>query len=166
MLLFNSHLTLIPKLIKSFMLFIKHIGYTQLPSHSDWECGLSLIKCWECGLLLTNCHLYSKRRHKQFAYPHIGLNQHGDGINSSNLSDQVFATLSGLHIPCTASSTVKPNSYFPLLAVGIHLPPATSLCLKIMGISTQKLPQWWKIHSISTYDWSGALLSWITSTNN
>jgi hypothetical protein len=116
--------------------------------------------------MLTNSYFYSKWRHKQFVYPHVGLNRHSDGINSSNLFDQVFATLSGLHITCTASSSVKPNSYVPPLAVGIHLPPATSLYLKIMSIPTKKLPQWWKIHSLSTYDWSGTLLSWIASTNN
>jgi hypothetical protein len=148
------------------MLFIKHIGYTQLPRYSEWQCGLSPTQGWECGLSLTNYHFSSNWRHKQFAYPHVGLHQHSDGINSSNLYDQVFATLSGLHITCTASSSVKPNSYFPPLVVGIHLPPVTSLYLNIVGIPTKKLPQWQKIRSLSTYDWSGGLLSWITSTNN
>lgn len=46
MLLFNSRLPLILKLIKLFMLSMKHIWYTQLPCHSDWECGLSPTKCW------------------------------------------------------------------------------------------------------------------------
>ena len=55
MLLFNSCPTLILKLIKLFMLFIQHFGYTKLPFHSDWECGLYLTNCWECGLSPTNC---------------------------------------------------------------------------------------------------------------
>jgi len=142
MLLFSSHLTLILKLINVFILFIKNTGYTQLPCHSVWQWGLSPTKCWECGLSPTNCHFYSNWRYKQFAYPHVGLHQHSDGINSNNLFDQVFAMLSGLHITYTASSSVKPNSYFSPLAVGINLPPAASLYLKIIGIPTKKLPQW------------------------
>jgi hypothetical protein len=124
---FNSH-----KLLGTWIISHKLMG-TWFIYHSQWKCGLSPTNCWECGvsptkwwkcgLSLTNCHFYSNWRETQFTYPHAGLNQHDDGINSSNLFDQVFATFSGLQITCTDYSSVKSNSYFPPLVVDIHLPP-------------------------------------------
>jgi hypothetical protein len=79
---------------------------------------------WNRGLSVPDCHYYSKLRGDAIytcTYL-LNLQQCIEAVGSSNLLDLVFTNFSAYDITFPDSGIIKPDTYHPLMVIGITLP--------------------------------------------